>query len=44
MHPMMLPWVAGWLMYWNAWLPPAPKTAEVVDLAQWRRAKKTGSR
>ncbi len=43
MHPMMLPWVAGWCLYWSMLLPPAERRpAEVVDLAQWRRAHGRG--
>lgn len=44
MPPIVLPWMAAWLMYWSAWLPPAPKPAEVIDLASWRKAKAAGRR
>lgn len=42
MPPFLFPWMAGWCLYWSFWLPPAPKQAEVVELAAWRQRKGAG--
>ncbi len=39
MPPLILPWM-GWYVWWNMLLPRPAPSAEVVDLAAWRRARR----